>query len=232
MFLKGVDGEDIFPILFFYPFYYIFLFLILNNYKKYKFVPVDAFQDLAKFIIAIKGDVHKNLINLRIDYSPIEHENNLLDPTKIGLVTRKGTSYKPYKVERYNAQFTMKDGTVCTTSLNQISIKVKTTKRRSSGKIKTKYKHKHKFFYALTLKLNPANYDIINAHEAIKLSNNKYQVAVTTINNAHFVKLKYKSKPSAIASVLRPQLKHSKSAVTEMLTYLTNNKVMIQQQLK
>ncbi len=227
--LLGYSFDSIVPILFVSVFFMLFIIPILGLFQKQAFVPVDAFQDLAKFIIAVKGDVHRNLINLRLDYSPIENEKNLLDPNKIGIRKRKGTVYKPYKLERYHTQFIMKDGTVCTTTLNQVSVRIKTTKRRSSGKVKTKTKHKHKFFYALTLKLNATNYTVVNDKKAIELSNDKYNIAIATIDASHFVKIKYKTKPSVVSSVLRPQLKHTKSAVTEMMNYLTSNQVMTSQ---
>lgn len=226
-FSVDADPDTIVPVLFVSVFVSFILFAIIGHLKKEAFVPVDAFQDFAKFIIAIKGDIHKNLINLRLDYSTIENDKNLLDPYKIGLKKIKGVKYKPYSLERFHAQFILKDGSVCTTALNQISLKVTTTKRRSSGKVKTKSKHKHKLFYALTLKLNAKDYNISTKEQISKISNKKYNVMVNTANGFHFIKIKYKKKTSVISPVLRPQFKHSNSVITEMMAYISKHRIMV-----
>lgn len=222
----GQDYEFAMGMTVFSIFFLVFFLAIVKIFKKQAFVPVIAFHDLAKFIIAIKGDVHRNLIQIRLDATPIEKEKNLVNPFNIGIQLKHGVKFKPYSLERYHAQFMMKDGSVCTTALTQISVSVKSTKRRSSGKVKTKIKHKHKLFYSLSLKLNTAHYEVITEKAATALSNEDYTVMVGHIDDAHLVKIKYKWKPYDFDEELQERSKHTKSPITEMMDYLNTHKVM------
>lgn len=225
--LVNADSDTFMPVVFVSFFISLFLFIILKSFERHAFVPVQAFQDLAKFIIAIKGDIYKSVVNMRLDYSTIETDKNLLDPYKIGLKKLKGVKYKPYSLERFNAQFLLKDGSICTTALHQISLRVITTKRRSSGKTKTKTKHKHKLFYTLSLKLKTSDYDIASNDNVLKSANNTYEIATRSQGEYHLIKVKYKEKTIVISPVLKSELKHKESIYTEMIQYLSDNKIMI-----
>lgn len=228
--ITDFTSEDGFMVLTIFSFIIpFFAFTILKEFEKKPFVPLEAFQELAKFIISIKGDVHRNLIGLRINSSPIEADINTLDANKIGLKNIRGVKYKPYEIERFKANFTLKDGSVCLISMHQIVLRVSTTKRRSSGKTKTKMKRKHKFFYQLTLKLKASDYKMISPKALIHVSGKDTAFDVTVKEDGDFcwVKVKSKKKMNTIASKLNTASKHKDSIFTNMMQHLIENKVMV-----
>ncbi|WP_281986473.1 hypothetical protein [Aquimarina aggregata] len=186
------------------------------------FVPIDEFAELAKFIIYTKGDIYKNIINLRLNAGQIEDTANLLKPEDIGFKNGSGTTYKPYQLERFFTQFVFKEGSSCMVSLYQISLRVSSTKRRSSGKVKTKIKHKHKFFYQLILKLKESDYSISDT-----FSTDTYDITVKNENGFNLVKVKCKEKVSQIASEVNSANKHGMSIYTKMLKYLVHEQVLV-----
>jgi hypothetical protein len=208
----------------------IFISIVIGSIWRYNssiaFVPVEEFHDLAKFIISIKGDIHRNLINLRLNAGVIEDKLNLLDPYKIGLTKSRGVKYAPYELERFKAVFYLKDASVCTVSLHQIALRVTTTKRRSSGKTKTKMKRKHKYFHALTLKLNASQYDILNQDQTNAVVSDLYDIRVKTDGGFHYVKVKSKQKLLTIPSVIKKMETHKDSIYTEMMQYVSHLKIV------
>lgn len=221
----NVIDFDYFPSLFISLFITFAIFGISGNFVKYPFVDTNSFNHLAKFIIDTKGDVHRNLMNIRLNFTPIQKDSNFINPTKIGLRAAKGVVYKPYELERYKAQFLLKNGTTCIVSLYQISLKIKTTKRRSSGKTKTKYKFKHKFLYVLSLKLNSNDY-AIGSIDKLNKSYSKYTVIVYTEDGFHYVKIKQKEKAATIALELTHTGKNKNSYFTEMTEFLMERKII------
>lgn len=209
----------------------VFSFLIFAFMKataKKPFVPLEAFQELAKFIISIKGDVYKNLVGLHMNLSTIEDDANKLDPNKIGLKNESGVKYKPYEIERFKANFTLKDGSICLISMHQIVLRVSTTKRRSSGKTKTKMKRKHKFFYQLTLKLKASDYKVIQPKDLLTFNENYVSYDVTTKDDGAFywVKIKSKKKLFKFETKLNTTTKHLDSIFTKMMELLVVHKVI------
>lgn len=225
LFLFGVDMEDIFPVLIGTFIVCVFVVLFLSFKAKQALVPINGYHELAKFIISIKGDIYKNRFDMRINSSVIEEKINLLDPNKLGLAKRARTVYKPFELERFKANFILKDSSVCCLALNQITLRVTTTKRRSSGKTKTKMKRKHKFFHLLTLKLKDADYNIFNAGPAIMITD-RFEVVLHTENGFHYVKVKAKVKMSEVPSKLKERVTHKPSLYTEMIEYLLEHKIM------
>lgn len=225
LFFSGIDIELVFIISFATVIGCIIIGGIMSMKAKQELVPVNAYHELAKFIISIKGDIYKNRFDMRLNSSGIEEDSNLLDPNAIGLVKRHRTVYKPYELERFKAHFILKDGSVCSLALKQVSLRVTTTKRRSSGKTKTKMKRKHKFFHLLTLKLKDSDYNLFNAGSSL-MSNERFEIVLHTENGFHFVKVKAKEKVSNIPSELRPNTTHKPSLYTEMIEYLLEHKIM------
>lgn len=193
--------------------------------SKYAFVPVNAYHDLARFIISIKGDIYKKRFAMRINLGSIESNINSVELSKLGLTKQSGVSCKPYQIERYKANFTLKDGSVCSLVLNQIYMRIASSKRRSSGKTKTKIKHKHKFFHLLTLKLKAADYDVLNASADI-MNTNRFDITLHTENGFHFIKVKAKVKMSHIPEKLKENTEHKPSLYTDMITYLLKHKII------
>ncbi|WP_396601065.1 hypothetical protein [Algibacter sp. R77976] len=227
MFIFNVEADTIFPLAFISFILSIIVFTILKVNEKKALVPINAFQELAKFIISIKGDVHRNLIGLNLNAGVIEADTNALDPLKIGLQPIKGVKYKPFEMQRFRANFTLNDGSICLVSLHQIALRVITTKRRSSGKTKTKMKRKHKFFYQLALKLKTSDYNITPPN-LVELSDINTAFDVTVKDNGEFcwVKVKSKKKLLNVSSQLDTATKHKESIFTSMMQHLITQKVI------
>lgn len=189
------------------------------------FVPINAFHDLAKFIISIKNDIYKKRFEMRLNSGNIINDTYRLDPETLGITIRKGSTYKPYEVERFKVNFILKDGSVCTLALHQITLSVSTRKRRSSGKIKTKTKHKHKFFHLLTLKLKDTDYAITNAKPEL-MANDRFNIQLHTENGFHYIKVKAKMKMSHVPNKLKDGTTHKTSLYTEMITYLNEHHIL------
>ncbi|MFS4491828.1 hypothetical protein [Maribacter sp. 2308TA10-17] len=200
--------------------------LFLHAGRKRAFVAPNAFDHLAKFIVKIKGDTFKNLIGISLDLSPIENEANSMDLKLLGLKETRQTKFKPYQLERYQANLRLKDDSFCTASLYQISLKTTTTKRRSSGKTKTKSKHKHKFYYILSLKLKASDYQIIEPQEIIG-HKGQYEVSHRKENGFLMVKIKFKEKLLALPTKITAKQKKKASIFTEMMEYLFKNKIVV-----
>jgi len=226
--LFQVNSSSIFPLAFVSLMLTIIAFGILKLYSKQAFVPITAFQELARFIISVKGDVYRNLINLQLNTTHIESNLNVLDPRKLGLKPFKGVKYRPFETERFKANFTLNDGSICLVSLNQITLRVTTKKRRSSGKTKTKMKRKHKFFYQLALKLKTSDYQINTPNKGFEFSNinTDFDVSVKCHDDFCWVKVKSKEKILDVPSKLDKSSQHRDSIYTKMMQYLITNKVM------
>ena len=220
------DSDTVFPVLFVTGFVSIFVFIFAMARANQPFVPINGFLELAKFIISIKGDIYRNRFSLHLNSSVIEKSINLLNPNDIGLAKRHRTVFKPFQLQRFKANFILKDGSICNVALHQITLRVTTTKRRSSGKTKTKMKRKHKLFYLLNLKLKNENYSVYNADPAIMVTD-KFEVSLLTENGFHFVKIKSKVKSLQISSKLETRNQHEPSIYTEMMEYLMNNKIVL-----
>ncbi len=185
------------------------------------FVPINIFVELAKFIIFTKGDISKNVIELRLNTGKITTAKNSLNPATIGLQNTSKIKYKPYQMERFYSQFKFKDGSICMLSFHQVLLRVSNTRRRSSGKIKTKIKYKHKLFYQLSLKLKTSDYSIIHSS-----STKHFDINVKSSDKYHLVKVKFKEKITEIPSKINAANKDQISIYTEMLTYLIDKKVI------
>lgn len=225
MIFLHIDIDTIMIVMFFSVFITVIISIIMQGLKRQAVVPINAYHELAKFIISIKGDIYKNRFDMRINSGVIEEDTNLLDPVKIGIVRRARTKYKPFELERFKANFTLKDGTFCSVSLNQITMRVTTTKRRSSGKTKTKMKRKHKFFHLLTLKLNEADYKVFTPGTNIT-NTPDFDIVLHTENGFHFIKIKAKIKLTNVASKLSRSAMHSPSLYTNMIDYLWQHKII------
>nr|WP_321226163.1 hypothetical protein [uncultured Psychroserpens sp.] len=225
MLLSDADADDIMPIIFVSSIFCFFIVIFLTAKARQAIVPINAFHELAKFIISIKGDIYKNRFDMRLNSGVIEEDVNLLDPNKIGLAKRHRTVFKPFELERFKANIILKDGSICSLALNQITLRVTTTKRRSSGKTKTKMKRKHKFFHLLTLKLKDVDYQIFNQDNSI-MANDRFEIILYTENGFHYVKVKAKVKVSDVPSKLKENTTHKPSLYTEMIQYLLDNKIM------
>ena len=204
---------------------------VIFSRAKLAFIPVDAFHDLAKFIISIKGDINKDRFNMRLNCGAITNKINLLDPNKIGLKPRNKVIYKPYQLERYKASFVFKDGTICSVALKQVTLCVTTTKRRRSGKTKTKTKYKHKFFHMFTLKLNTKDYKVHNEGLRI-MRTNRFDINVHTANGFGFIEVIAKVKTSIVLSELKQVSEHKQSFYNEIMTYLWDNKVITKYKIR
>jgi len=223
--LLSIDLDDksiILPFMIFSILFSVIAVTIAKKMSNKAFIPVNVYFDLAKFIVSIKGDVYKNLINIKLNSGPIEAPENLLNPSVLGLKNRTSVKYKPYQIERYFVQFTYKDGSSCVVSLNQISVRVTTTKRRSSGKIKSKMKHKHKFFHQLILKLKASDYTI--ADQVADKTN--YDITVKNEGDYNLVKLKFKEKIAEITSEINYNKRKNESIYTSMVKQLLDEKVI------
>lgn len=160
---------------------------------KHDFIHKDAIYQCIKFIIAIKGDVYKNLVKASINMNRIEDDKFSISARELQLPMLQGVSYKPYGIERCKANFKLKDSTSCAISLYQLSLKVSTTKRRSSGKVKTKTKYKHKMFYTLSLKLDKAKYQVMSQEELAKYQN-RFSISIKDEHAFFIVKVRHKEK--------------------------------------
>ncbi len=196
------------------------LFFDKNYYRD-----IVSFNHLARFIISIKGDVFKNLIQICLNFEGIESNKHSIKAHEIGLKNISGKRYRAYGMERYRANLVFKDNTVCTTSLYQYTVKVTTTKRRASGKVKTKSKHKHKFLYMLSLKLATENYHIINENELKKYLDD-YDISVFKESTFYFVKIKLKEKRSFTTTEIHSAVKQQESIFTRMLDFLNNKQII------
>jgi len=190
------------------------------------FIDNRSFNYLAKFIIDIKGDVYRNNINLHLNLNTIECRKYKISPSKIGLRKKSGIRYSTYQLERYNAGLILKDGSLCNVALNQISIKVFTTKRSSSGKLKTKHKHKHKLFYTLSLKLKKDNYKLLDESK-LGMLQQVYNISTQMENNLYIIKIKHKEKLSKISSSISENNQRETSIYTNMLNYLIDKQIII-----
>ncbi|WP_040281757.1 hypothetical protein [Psychroserpens damuponensis] len=226
LFVLQIDSELTMVITIISVFLSFFIGLIWKFSTNIAFVPLEEFHDLARFIISIKGDIYKNMINLRLNTGVIEDKLNLLNPSDIGLQRASGVKYHPYQLERFKAVFHLKDATVCTISLHQITLRVTTTKRRSSGKTKTKMKRKHKYFHALTLKLDASQYEILNQERITNTIDGFYDIRVKTDAGFHYVKVKTKQKLTSISSEIKKHHVHKDSIFTEMMHYLESNSIV------
>ena len=224
----AIDTNIIFPLVFVSLMLSIIAFTVIKLTSKQAFVPITAFQELARFIISVKGDIYRNLINLQLNTMPIESTPNALDPSKLGLKPLKGVKYKPFETERFKANFTLNDGSICLVSLNQITLRVTTTKRRSSGKTKTKMKRKHKFFYQLALKLKTSDYHVTAPNDEFEFTNANPDFDVSVKCHADFcwVKVKSKEKILDVPSKLDTSSQHRDSIYTKMMQHVITNKVM------
>jgi RNA polymerase sigma-70 factor (ECF subfamily) len=74
--LMFTGNEEVLIPVFFVSFVLFIIVLAVNGNKKL-FLGKDHFDDLAKFIISIKGDVKRNLLQLDLNVSPIVHKTNL-----------------------------------------------------------------------------------------------------------------------------------------------------------
>ena len=226
--VTNINNDAILPIAFISSVVSFFIFAFIKVTVKKPLVPLNVFQALANFIISIKGDVHKNLIGLSINSGALEDDVNTLDTNKIGLKSVSGVKYEAYQMERFKANFTLKDGSVCLVSMHQIVVRVSTTKRRSSGKVKTKMKRKHKFFYQLALKIKTSDYKIIQPKDLLALNENYVSYDITTKDDGAFcwVKIKSKKKLLKVETLLNPAIKHRDSIFTDMMELLIEYKVM------
>ncbi|MDY8136035.1 hypothetical protein [Aquimarina sp. 2201CG5-10] len=221
-YINMADREALTAVAFISVFITIIVITFLEKNSPKAFVPINAFGELAKFIIYVKGDVYKNLISLRLNAGQIEAVKNLLKPEDIGFKNGSGTTYKPYQLERFFSQFVFKEGSSCIVSLYQISMRVTSTKRRRSGKTKTKTKHKHKFFYQLILKLKESDYSISRT-----FSTDRYDISVKNENGYNLIKVKLKEKVGIIASEVNYVNKHDDSIFIKMLKHLINKQVLV-----
>lgn len=193
-------------------------YAIVSIKIKKNFIHSPTFHHLARFIIHIKGDVHKELISLRMDNSIIEAKENFVPLEKLGLKNASGLVYKPYEMERYALKFNLNDGSKGFASLHQITVRVRSTKRRSSGKTKTKVKFKHKFFYQLLLTLPKSKYKVMD--QAMLTTKQKmYAVAISEDATYFYVKLKFKQKPPFVAKKIIDTVEDDASYFTKMLIY-------------
>jgi hypothetical protein len=200
--------------------------LLSQFFDKNAFIDTHSYNELAKFIIDIKGDVYRNLINLRLNFDTLEHDKYELASSKIGLKNTTKTKYFAYQTERFNAGLMLKDGSLCNVALHQVSVKVKTTKRRSSGKVKTKYKFKHKLFYSLALKLKTSDYKCVS-EDKLKFLQDVYNITMQKENDLVVIKVKHKEKLMDVSSSVSPINKRSTSVYTKMLSYLIDQQVII-----
>ena len=223
--LFGTLSDDYVPVLIISLFVTFIIFGIGSNCLTYPFVHITSFYHLAKFIIDIKGDVYRDLMSIRLNFGFIESNIHFMDPSKIGLKPSKTTKYKPYELERYKAQFQFKDGTVCNASLHQISLKVITTKRRTSGKMKTKRKYKHKFLYILLLKLKSNDYNIATI-DHLNSTGASYSITHSEEDGFHYLKVKFKEKVEKIHQQLIPTKRRSNSNFTKMIEFLKDNNLV------
>ena len=199
-------------------------FIIISSKLKKNFIHSLTFHHLARFIIHIKGDVHRALLSLRLDNSIIEADKNYITPDSLGLRKRAGIVYKPYQMERYALKFQFKDGSKGYLSLHQITIRVSSTRRRSSGKTKTKIKFKHKFFYQLILSLPKSKYKVAN--ESILASKQEvYSSTVSKDDAMYYLKLKYKEKPTLIRTEIEKGFESQTSRYTNMLEFAIKNEL-------
>ncbi len=225
--IVDVDPGDVVPIFVISIFVSVFANIFLSQaFDKNSFIDVHTYNELAKFIIDIKGDIYRNLINLKLNFDVLEQNKYELSPSKIGLNNTGQTKYYAYQVERFNAGVMLKDGSLCNVALHQVSVKVKTTKRRSSGKLKTKYKFKHKLFYSLAIKLKLSDYKSIS-EDKLKFLQDVYTVTMQKDHNLVIIKVKHKEKLREVNTSVSTLNKRSTSVYTKMLSYLIDKQVIV-----
>ena len=223
LFYTGIVTID--SILPFFIFSFIVTIIIISLFSIYStkyFVPINDFAELAKFIVYTKGDLYKNGIKLRLNASKIEVDKNLLKPEDIGFSNGTKITYKPYQLERFFGQFLFRDGTFCMVSMLQISLRVRSTKRRSSGKTKTKIKHKHKFFYQLILKVKASDYDVLEQN-----ATGMYDTTVKNEGDYILIKVKSKEKADVISPKISKETLQSDSTYIRMLKYIKEYNVLV-----
>lgn len=218
------DFENLMPAIMISAFACFFIYAVLSTTMKKNFIHSPSFHHLARFIVHIKGDIYKQLISLRIDNSIIEADANYISPKTLGVNPSKGTVYKPYQIERYALKFQFNDGTKGLASLHQISVRVRSTKRRSSGKTKTKVKFKHKLFYQLILTLPKSLYKVTNA-SVLATKQEPYGIVISEDSENFFVKIKMKQKRSEMFKKISHTVEDDVSYYTKMLKYAIENRV-------
>ncbi|SHJ09316.1 hypothetical protein [Aquimarina spongiae] len=206
-------------------FFSFFLYAALAIFDKHDFVHKDAIHELIKFIIAIKGDIYRNLMKVTLNLNRIENAKFSIPPAELNLSKRKGVTYKPYGMERYKANLRLKDGSICSVSLYQISLKVSTTKRRSSGKIKTKSKYKHKMFYSLSLKLDKNKYRVISQNN-VSTDEHTYNIMVKEEQNHFVIKVRDKVKLLHLTDKVSTESKSNESVFTQIMTHLYQKNIV------
>jgi len=204
----------------------IIVLAVVYGFGKSAFVHLPAFHHLARFLIHIKGDLKDNLIDLKMDLASIENDENALDLQSIGLKNTKTTKYTPYQMQRYFGSFNFKDGSFGAVSLSQITVKVRSTKRRSSGKVKTKIKHKHKLYYQLLLRLPIDTYQVVETGDFNDLSP-IYSVSIVQKKSYHVVKIKQKEKLPYLVVKMKETSQNHNSYFTKMLKFLLEKKIII-----
>ena len=217
-----VASEGMIVFAFITGFFFLFSLPFVAMYAKKDFIPINAFAELAKFIVYAKGDLYKNGIKIRLNAGGIETDQNLLKPEDIGFTNGSGYTYKPYQLERFFGQFHFRDGTFCMVSMLQISLRVRSTKRRSSGKTKTKIKHKHKFFYQLILKVKASDYDVLEQN-----ATGMYDTTVKSEGDYILIKVKSKEKVDVISSKISKETLQNDSIYTRMLKYIKEYNVLV-----
>ncbi|RMA64293.1 hypothetical protein [Ulvibacter antarcticus] len=203
----------------------IFLVVIMDLMLPKAFVPYNAFDHLAKFIIYIKGDTYRNIVNIRLTNAVIQKPKNLMSIADLGLQNRKGLKYKAHQLERFKANFNLKDGSICQILMHQLCISVISTKRRSSGKTKTKTKYKHKHYYMLMLKVNAGRFRVMDASELSGL-NDRFLVSVISEGDYYLLKIKEKNKLTTMEKEITEQQKLLPSIFTEMIEYLWDKRII------
>lgn len=225
--INGIDGEDY--VGWFVTAALLFVFLIIYVGSLFMGSPMvehNTFDNLAKFIMNIKGDIAQNMISVNLDISEITEDKYAIDFQTLGIIKDEETTYKPYQMERYLASFRLKDTSFCMVSLHQICLETTNTKRRSSGKIKSKTKYKHKLYYVLSLKLNKNLYTVVPP-EALLKQTGPFEISIRTENEFHLVKLKYKEKLLALNSEISEAQRQKPSIFTEMMEGMFTDKIVI-----
>ncbi|NER16542.1 hypothetical protein [Spongiivirga citrea] len=199
-------------------------FALLGYFDRYGFLNLESIDNLAKFIIDIKGDVKQNLASITLNLGDLQKSEHEVDPKRLGIKPKAKTKFKAHQLNRIRAKFFLKDNSFVQVSLHQMVVRVTTSKRRSSGKYKTKVKYKHRFYYLLTLRLNANTSQVLSADRLGMLSD-KYIITCDTIDGYHYIKIKYKEKLHSLPKKISNQQKTATSYYSDMLTYLYVNNV-------
>ena len=185
----------------------------------------NSFNQLVGFLIAIKGDLKENKVQIRLNKGRIFKKVNKLKLEDLNLTFLPEGKLRLYQMERFKMKFILKDGTLGSISMQQLALNITTTKVRASGKTKTKTKEKHRFQYTLVLRFKKGQYDI---QEPLPFNNEKtpYRIAIHRKPDFDVVRVKMIDKIGFIAGRASRSQANRNSIFEHMMNYLLQEQII------